>query len=81
MGFNKVETNEIKKDNVNHPDHYQQSGIETIDYIESLGKEVGEGFCIGNVIKYVSRYKKKNGIEDLKKAKWYLERAISVMEQ
>lgn len=68
------------KDNVNHPDHYKQGGIETIDYIESLGQDVREGFCIGNVIKYVSRYKKKNGLEDLKKAKWYLERIISSME-
>lgn len=66
---------------VNHPSHYQGK-IEVIDYLEDkLGKEGFEGFCIGNVLKYVSRYKGKNGIEDLKKARWYLDKIIEGEEK
>ena len=62
----------IKKEQVNHPIHYQQ-GIEPIEVIESWGLN----FSLGNVIKYTLRapYKGKE-IEDLEKAKWYLEREI-----
>ena len=63
------------KDNIN-PQHYKNGtrGIETIDtIIESLGEKGFVNYCIGNVIKYVSRYEYKNGLEDLKKAKWYSE--------
>jgi hypothetical protein len=60
-------------DNVNHPPHYKTGGMETIDFIEA--KELN--YHLGNVIKYVSRAKHKgNELEDLKKAQWYLERAI-----
>jgi hypothetical protein len=55
---------------VDHPAHYNVGDIETIDYLESLG--IAEEFCIGNAIKYLSRYKHKNGIEDLEKAQWYI---------
>lgn len=55
---------------------YYKGKIECIDVIEQLNAS----FCIGNVIKYVWRWKGKNGIEDLKKAKWYLERAIQEAE-
>lgn len=64
------------KETVNHPDHYNE-GIETIDYIESWEMD----FSQGNVIKYVSRYKSKGGLEDLKKAQWYLERLIQKEEK
>jgi len=57
--------------NVDHPDHYNTGSIETIEYLDSLG--VAEDFCIGNALKYLSRYKHKNGKEDLEKAKWYIE--------
>lgn len=68
-------------DNINHPSHYTQGGIETVDYIKAkLTKEQFEGYCIGNVIKYISRYRHKNGVEDLKKARWYLEKAIKKQE-
>jgi len=70
---------EPKGDAVNSPTHYTSGKIEVIDYItDKLSKEEFEGFCIGNVVKYVSRYKHKNGLEDLKKAKWYLEKAIEL---
>ena len=60
-------------DNVNHPPHYKTGGMETIDFIEA--KDLG--YHLGNVIKYVTRAKHKgNELEDLKKAQWYLERAI-----
>jgi len=65
-----------KKEMVDHPDHYNK-GIETIDYIESWDMD----FSTGNVIKYVTRAKhKEKSIEDLKKAKWYLERLIDSAE-
>ena len=52
---------------------YYKKGIQPIDYIESWGM----GYHDGNIIKYVTRFKRKNGKEDLLKAKWYLERLIS----
>lgn len=68
---------------VNHPSHYNQGGIEVIDIIESATKGLNdsEGFYIGNILKYLCRWKFKNGIEDLKKAKWYLDKFIENMEK
>lgn len=64
--------------NVNHPKHYNTGKIEVIDAIEDWQL----GFCDGNVIKYVSRHRHKGKpIEDLKKAKWYLERLIKQYER
>ena len=60
-------------DMVNHPAHYKAGGIETIDFIEAKTL----GYHLGNVVKYVSRADHKgNKLEDLKKAQWYLARAI-----
>lgn len=68
-------------DNVNHPAHYTSGKFETIEIIQDkLTPEMFEGFCVGNVLKYITRYKLKNGIEDLKKARWYLDKVISVMQ-
>ena len=70
--------------NVDHPNHYQsESGLEVIDVIKSFTSELSgeEAFCIGNAIKYICRYSKKNGVEDLEKAKWYIDRAISVQNE
>lgn len=53
---------------------YYTVGIETFDYIQSHKM----GFAQGNVIKYVTRYKKKNGVEDLQKALWYLNKLIQL---
>jgi len=75
---------EIRKegDRVNHPSHYTQGVIETIDYMEScLTPEEFCGGCKMNVLKYVSREKFKNGVEDLKKAQWYLDRLIDYLEK
>lgn len=71
-------------DNVNHPAHYQSSiGIETIDIIEACTENlVGmDAVYTGNIIKYISRWKKKNGLEDLEKAQWYLCRLIEKVEK
>jgi hypothetical protein len=64
--------------NVDHPTHYNQGKIEVIDAIEDWGL----GFNDGNVVKYVSRSRHKGKpLEDLKKAKWYLEREIKRIEK
>ena len=63
-------------DMVNHPPHYTFGGIETIDYLEGI---LGTGFpayCVGNAVKYLSRWQHKGGVEDLKKAQWYINRVI-----
>ena len=67
----------MKKEMVDHPDHYNQGKIEVIDAIEDWDLNFNEG----NVVKYVARHRhKKNPLEDLKKAKWYLERIIKSYE-
>ena len=69
------------KDVVNQPDHYTHGGIETLSYMKAkMTKEAFEGFLAGNVIKYISRYEYKNGLEDLKKAKVYLDKLIKEKE-
>jgi len=74
----------MKQDNINSPNHYcleGLDGLEVIDIIKSiLGKEGFKAYCQGNVIKYVLRAKKKNGVEDLKKAIKYLEWEIEEIE-
>jgi hypothetical protein len=67
-----------KKDNINHPEHYKTGGIETIDFIEAKNL----GYHLGNVIKYITRADYKgNRLEDLKKAQWYLNRAVANLEK
>lgn len=66
-------------DNVNHPSHYADKAIEVIDYIrDTLPQDGFIDYCIGNVIKYVSRWRKKNGAEDLQKAAVYLGWAVEM---
>ena len=69
-------------DNVNHPSHYCQGGIECIDALKAatVGKIGIEAVCVANVIKYLWRYEEKNGLEDVKKAQWYLERLVKEIE-
>lgn len=73
-----------KEDLVNHPKHYKtESGLETIDVIEAFtdGLEGIEATDTGNIIKYICRWKKKNGLQDLKKAQWYLNHLINKVEE
>lgn len=66
-------------DKVNNPSHYGQGNIECIDYIKDfLTEEEYIGYLRGNVAKYLHRWRYKNGLEDLKKAEWYLKELIRV---
>lgn len=79
-----MEMNSEPIDNVNHPAHYKaNSGMETIDVIESFTEDLKgyEATNTGNIIKYICRWKHKNGLEDLKKAQWYLNRLIEHVER
>lgn len=69
-------------DNVNHPSHYNRKGIEAIAAIEaSMDREEFLGYLKGNVLKYVWRYKYKNGVEDLEKANWYMRKLIEEIKK
>lgn len=71
--------NEERKETVNHPDHYNSKGIEVMDVIRAFDLS----FSLGNVVKYVARAGKKHKetyLEDLKKAKWYLDEEIRHVE-
>lgn len=63
---------------VNSPAHYNSGAVECIDAIDAATADLNgtEGFYTGNVIKYLWRWKHKGGAEDLKKARWYLDRLI-----
>ena len=65
------------EDPVNSPKHYTQGEMEVITAIEGMGLDYHQG----NIVKYVSRYRYKNGIEDLRKARWYIDRLIYIEEQ
>lgn len=74
----------MEKETVNHPSHYQsKTGLEAIDVIEAFcdGLNGIEAFCTGNTLKYLCRWKTKNGIEDLKKAQWYVNKLIEIKEE
>ena len=83
-----IETNDIGKgmtipsfeDMVNHPPHYNNAGIETIDAIEAMTDTGFEYYLQGNIMKYLWRYRYKNGVEDLRKAEWYLNKLIKNRE-
>jgi phosphoribosylformimino-5-aminoimidazole carboxamide ribonucleotide (ProFAR) isomerase len=69
----KTEEYQAVKDVVNNPSHYTQGGIECIDAIRAaLGPDGFESYCVGNALKYLWRYKHKNGIEDIRKAHQYI---------
>lgn len=86
LGFNLISNYEKleKVDMVSHPPHYQsETGMEVIDVIEAFTFNLSgiEATDTGNIIKYACRWKEKNGIEDLKKLKWYTEHLISHLEK
>jgi hypothetical protein len=65
-------------DMVNHPPHYTRGGVECIDALASAtaGLEGLDAVCTANAIKYLWRWKQKNGVEDLRKAQWYITKLI-----
>ena len=71
---------EVKEDMVNNPPHYNKAGIETIEAIQAMTGDGFQSYLQGNILKYLWRYQYKNGIEDLKKAQWYLNRLISEVD-
>lgn len=78
-GYFKGQFGEEEVDMVNSPPHYRSGGVETIDFIEA--KQLG--YHLGNVVKYISRagIKSHNPLEDLRKAKWYLDRYLETVEK
>ena len=76
---------ELEKENetVSHPAHYCQGGVECIDALEAAttGLQGIEAVCTANAIKYLWRWKHKNGVTDLHKAQWYIDRLIKQQEQ
>ena len=74
------DTEQVEVDKVNSPPHYNNGGMECIDYIQQQLDEHFSSYCQGNVIKYLHRWRYKNGVEDLKKAEWYLKAMIRDIE-
>lgn len=75
---------DIQDKMVTHPDHYQsKTGMEVIDVIEAFTFDLKgiEATDTGNILKYMCRWKKKNGLQDLKKAQWYLNHLIKHIEK
>lgn len=70
-------------DNINHPKHYTQGGVECIDALAAatINLKGLDAVCTANAIKYLWRWKGKNGVEDLKKARWYIDRLIKHYEK
>ena len=74
--------NDVVNAVVNKPAHYRHGGLECIEAIEgSMSREEFHGYLKGNIEKYVWRYRYKNGVQDLRKARWYLDRLISALEE
>ena len=67
-------------DMVNSPPHYNKAGIECIDALRAVTGDGFEYYLQGNILKYLWRYRYKNGTEDLKKARWYLDELIKEVE-
>ncbi len=65
-------------DNVNHPSHYTHGKYECIDILQDITSDLQglDAICTANAVKYLWRWKHKNGVEDLKKAAWYINRLI-----
>lgn len=67
-------------DNVNHPAHYETGKFECIEVmIETMGKEAVADFCLCNAFKYLYRHKRKNGVEDIEKAQWYISKYLELI--
>jgi hypothetical protein len=77
-----MEQAETEHDAVNHPSHYTAGGIECIEALKAAttGLNGIKAVCVANAIKYLWRHAHKNGIEDLKKSIWYIQRLIEEYE-
>jgi len=72
---------EADEDIVNHPSHYESGKFECIEVMEeALGIDNVKGFCLCNAFKYIYRHRRKNGDEDIKKAQWYLNKYLELVE-
>lgn len=72
----------VKYDNVNHPAHYNVGNYESIDVmVATQGVEAVKNFCICNAFKYIYRHRFKNGVEDRRKAIWYLNKFVELEEE
>lgn len=68
-------------DIVNHPPHYESGKFECIDVMrETQGDGAVMDFCICNALKYIYRHRNKNGIEDIRKAKWYIDKYLEIVD-
>jgi len=74
-------SHDMEIDPVNKPIHYNAGGIEAIEAILAATNEQAEGYLQGNIMKYLWRYRYKNGLEDLEKAQWYLNKLIEVYKE
>ncbi len=78
-GWEPVEEAKRAGERVDHPSHYNQGKFECIDVmVETFGKEATQDFCLLNAFKYVWRTGEKNGVEDVKKARWYLDKYLEL---
>lgn len=69
-------------DNVNHPSHYETGNFECIDVmLETQGLDAVKAFCICNAFKYIYRHNGKNGDEDIRKAKWYIDKYVELVDK
>lgn len=67
-------------DNVNHPAHYETGKFECIEVMtEVMGEEAVADFCLCNAFKYLYRTKRKNGVEDIEKAQWYINKYLELV--
>lgn len=68
-------------DQVNHPDHYTQGAFECIDaMLDTQGVEAVQNYCICNAFKYIWRHNAKNNDQDIRKAKWYIDKYLELSE-
>jgi len=74
--FYTTKISNTKTDMVNSPPHYNKAGIECIDAIRAATGDGYEYYLQGNIMKYLWRYRYKNGVEDLQKAQWYLDKLV-----
>ena len=81
FGSKSDNANHPTPDNVNHPAHYETGKFECIDVmVETQGKEAVKAYCLCAAFKYLYRHNRKNGLEDIKKARWYLDKYVELEE-